>query len=85
MLYIRHMIRTQVYLPEDLYQEVRVVAKKESKKSAQILRELLYEGLQKRKKKGTIGEALLDLASVAVKGAPPDLSTNHDKYLYEDE
>ncbi len=79
------MIRTQVYLPRDLYQEVKLVAEKEDKKSAQILRELLQEGLIRRKKKGTIGEALLDLASVAVKGGPPDLSTNHDKYLYGDE
>ena len=68
-----------------MYQEVQLVAKKESKKSAQVVRELLQEGLIKRKKKGTIGEALLDLASVAVKGGPPDLSTNHDKYLYGDQ
>lgn len=79
------MIRTQIYLPKDLYQEVKLVAKKESKKSAQMVRELLSEGLIKRRKKGTIGEAFLDLASVAVKGGPPDLSKNHDKYLYEDQ
>ncbi len=83
MVYISHMIRTQVYLPKELYQEVQLVAKKESKKSAQIVRDLLSEGLIRRKKKVTIGEAFLDLASVAVKGGPPDLSTNHDKYLYE--
>lgn len=79
------MIRTQIYLPEDLYQEVRLVAKKESKKSAQVVRDLLSEGLIRRRKKGTIGEAFLDLASVAVKGGPPDLSTKHDKYLYGDQ
>lgn len=79
------MIRTQVYLPKTLYQEVQLVARKENKKAAQIVRELLHEGLQRSRKKGTIGEAFLDLASVAVKGGPPDLSTNHDKYLYEDE
>ena len=79
------MIRTQIYLPEDLYQEVKIVAKKESKKSAQVMRDLLSEGLIRRKKKGTIGEALLYLSTVAVKGGPPDLSTNHDKYLYGDE
>ena len=79
------MTRTQVYLQNDLYQEVKLLAKKESKKSAQIVRELLHEGVVRRKKKGTIGEALLDLASVAVKGGPPDLSTNQDKYLYGDQ
>lgn len=79
------MIRTQIYLPEDLYQEVRLVAKKEGKKSAQVVRDLLSEGLIRRRKKGTIGEAFLDLASVAVKGGPPDLSTKHDKYLYDDQ
>lgn len=81
------MIRTQIYLPKDLYQEVQLVARKESKKSAQLVRELLHEGLMRRKKKETIGEAFQKLIDVGKKlkmRGPKDLSTNHDKYLYED-
>lgn len=82
MLYIRHMIRTQVYLSEDIYWEVKVAAKKENKATAQVVRELLEEGLNLKRKKSSIGKALLSLASIKVKG-PGDLSTNIDKYLYE--
>lgn len=79
------MIRTQIYLPKQLYEDVKFVAQKEDKKAAQVVRDLLNEALLKRKKQVSIGEAFLDLASIGVKGGPPDLSTNHDKYLYEDE
>lgn len=83
MLYIRHMIRTQVYLPEDIYREVKVAAKKENKAAAQLVRELLEEGLSQKRKKSSIGKALSMLASIKAKG-PRDLSANIDRYLYEE-
>lgn len=76
------MIRTQIYLTEDIYQEVRVAAKKEKKAAAQVVRELLEEGLNLKRKKSSIGKALLSLTAINAKG-PKDLSTNIDKYLYE--
>ena len=81
MLYIRHMIRTQIYLPEIFYQEVKLEDKKEKKATAQVIRELLEEGLNIKRQKSTIGKALLTLSSIKAKG-PKDLSIKIDKYLY---
>lgn len=87
MLYIRHMmIRTQVYLPKTLYQELSLVARREKKAKAQVIRESLERALKEAKTE-TVGEAFLKLAEVGKKlrlRGPKDLSTNHDKYLYED-
>ena len=77
------MIRTQVYLPEGLYQEIQIIAKKEKRAAAEVVRELLKEGLEEKMKKTSIGKALLELAKIGVRG-PKDLSINHDKYLYEE-
>lgn len=85
MVYIRHMIRTQIYLPRELYQEVDLVAKKEKKPKAQVIREAIEKDMSK--KCGNAGDALLKLAAMAKKykwKGPKDLSVNHDKYLYED-
>lgn len=82
------MIRTQIYLPKELYQEIAFAAKRENKAKAAVIREALEEGLTKKKPKKNAGETLLELAKMAEKykwKGPKDLSTNHDKYLYEDE
>lgn len=81
------MLRTQVYLPKTLYQNIDIVAKKEGKPKAQIIREVLEKGLEKRGKRQTVGEALLEFAELGKKlkaRGPKDLSVNHDKYLYEE-
>lgn len=82
------MIRTQVYLPKSLYQNVRLLAKRENRPAASLVRELLEDGLDKKNKKLNAGTALLRLAELGkklkIKG-PRDLSINHDKYLYEEE
>ena len=53
----------------------------------QTLRELVKEGLQRKRKTKKNGmQALLELAKMAEKehwSGPKDLSTNHDKYLAE--
>src|SRR3990167_6306378 len=41
MLYIRHMIRTQVYLPRDLYRDIDLIAKREKKAKAQEIRQII--------------------------------------------
>ena len=82
------MIRTQVYLTDELYNEIRLKAIKDKKAKAQILRELLEEGIKMKKKKGSAGEALLNIAKLGEKldfKAPGDLSQNIDKYLYQDD
>ena len=76
------MLRTQLYLPEELRREIDVVARKEKKPAAQVIRELLKEGIG-GKHTETAGSALAKLANLRVKGGPPDLSIAIDKYLYE--
>ncbi|MDP2638412.1 MAG: ribbon-helix-helix domain-containing protein [Candidatus Levybacteria bacterium] len=79
------MIRTQIYLPKELYQEIDLVAKKENKPKAEIIREAVEEALEK--KRGNAGDVLLKLAKMAKKynwKGPKDLSKNIDKYLYEE-
>ena len=77
------MIRTQVYLPKPLYDNISAVAKKEQKAAAQIIRDLLEEGIIKKVKGANAGKALLKLSKIGARG-PRDLSTNLDKYLYEE-
>jgi metal-responsive CopG/Arc/MetJ family transcriptional regulator len=74
------MIRTQVYLPENIYQSITLVAKQEEKSAAEIIRELLTVGLA-QKRKQTIGQALLKLTHVKAH-APEDTSMKIDEYLY---
>lgn len=79
------MIRTQVYLPKSLYQHIDLVAKKEKKAKAQVIREVLEEGV--KGKQGNSGKVLLEIAAMAKKykwKGPKDLSRNIDKYLYEE-
>jgi len=76
------MKRKQIYLTETLDREVGYLARKENKPQAEVIRELLEKGINKKKKMSG-GEFLLKLASYGVKG-PKDLSTNLDRYLYGD-
>jgi len=80
------MIRTQVYLPKQLSQAVKFVAKRERKPEAQVIRELLADGLG-RKQQVTIGHGLSALVALGKKlrvRSPSDLSRNIDTYLYDD-
>lgn len=80
MLYIRHMIRTQIYLPEEVYTQVKLVARKQGQPAAAVIRKYIVSGIKKGRKM-TAGEALLGLTKLGIKG-PGDLSTRHDEYLY---
>lgn len=74
------MLRTQIYLPEELSQELKLLALKEAKTTAEVIRKLLKEGLKKQKKKST-GAFLEKLASMAGRGHK-DLSSNFYDYAY---
>lgn len=79
------MIRTQMYLPKELYQSVSLVAKREKKTKAEVIRKALEEGLKKTSRTKNAGDVLLEIARVAEKlnaKGPKDLSQNIDKYLY---
>lgn len=75
------MLRTQVYLPEELDQELKLLAQKEGRATASLIRELLDEGLRQKKNQKNAGDTLLEIAKLAAKG-PEDLSTNFFEYAY---
>lgn len=77
------MIRTQVYLPKTLYQQIDLVARREKKAKAAVIRERLEKSLKDNKPRETVRDAFLRLAAIGGKG-PKDLSKNLDDYLYGD-
>ena len=79
------MIRTQVYLTEEQARDIKLRAKRERKHEAEVIRELLNQGLKTStsEKRESTGDALLRLAAIGGKG-PSDLSTCIDDYLYGD-
>jgi hypothetical protein len=84
------MIRTQVFLTEEQARDIKLRAKREKKREAEVIRELLNMGFNaSRSARGeTTGEALLRLAKLGEKlrvKAPADLSSRIDDYLYGDE
>jgi hypothetical protein len=76
------MIRTQVYLPKTLYQRIQLKAEHDHKPAAQVIRELLAQGITSRE--GSSGEGLLRIAQHAATRGPADLSRRIDDYLYGD-
>jgi hypothetical protein len=77
------MTRTKVYLTEDQARDIKLRAKREKKPEAEVIRELVNEGLKTARHQGqeSTGESLLRLATIGGKG-PADLSTRLDDYLY---
>jgi predicted DNA-binding protein len=83
------MIRTQLYLPEDLRRRLRLLAQQARKPEAEVIRELLQQGIAHAGDEPTIGEGLLRLAKVGedldIATLPPDLSARIDDELYGDD
>lgn len=77
------MDRTQVYLYKSQSQEIALIAKRHKKAKAEVIRDLIQRGIEANKNRETIGQALQKLISLKVAG-PADLSTNIDKYLYDE-
>ena len=80
------MIRTQIYLPKSLYQNISLIAKREKKPKAAVIRSVLEEMVEEKLNKESLGETLNKLIEAGKQlsmNGPTDLSTNHNKYLYE--
>jgi hypothetical protein len=77
------MIRTMVYITEEQAQDIKLRAKRENKREAEVIRELLREGMKTSTTnvQESTGASLLRLAAIGGKG-PSDLSTRVDDYLY---
>jgi hypothetical protein len=83
------MVRTQVYLPRDIYEQLKERADKDGSSMAHQIREALAQYVVETK------EAEKDASKYAIppddpiwdmigmgKGGPEDGSYNHDKYIY---
>lgn len=82
------MIRTQIYLPETLYKDIKRRAKAKGEPAAQLIRDALEQGLNvssvsKNTPKRRGLAALADELNLT--GGPADLSRRIDDYLYGDD
>ena len=81
------MIRKHFLLPLPLDERIKLVARRDHKSEAEVIRELLETGLE-TKHKQSVGQALRGLAKLGQElgiTGPTDLSRNIDKYLYEED
>lgn len=85
LMYTQYMIRTQIYLDEEVHRDLTVLAKEEQESMAKLARDILKEGVYKRKGLDKSGKGVLkSLLSIKATGGPEDLSKNLDHYLYGD-
>ena len=87
MMYIRAMLRINIYIPEDLNKKLAFTAKYKRKAKAEIVREALQAGLKVIQPKSSTAQALLNLAKMAegipTKGdVPKDFVKNLDYYTW---
>lgn len=76
------MIRTQIYIPEELHQKAKIIAKRKEESLAKLLRHLIAKGVIEEKKR-LKPKSLSSLTKLNITGGPKDLSSNMDKYLYQ--
>ena len=78
-----YMIRTQIFLTEEQARDIKLRAKREKKREAEVIGELLSNSLKTvpSERRESTGESLLRLAAIGGKG-PADLSVRIDDYLY---
>lgn len=76
--------RTQMYLPQDLFEELKSFAKRQHKSMAAIIREAISILLKRKENSNSWkNDPLMKIVGKA-KSKEKDLSVNHDKYLYGD-
>lgn len=76
------MIRTQIYIPYELHQTAKVVAKRKDESLAKVLRRFITKGIEEEKKQ-LKPKSLSSLAKLNITEGPKDLSRNMNKYLYQ--
>ena len=77
------MIRTQVYFPEDLYNELKLLANVSRQKFSDLIREGAMLVIKRRTKKREGFDPWKDFIGKG-RGGPKDLSSRIDYYLYEE-
>jgi predicted DNA-binding protein len=80
------MLKTYLYVPEDLAEKINFIAKSQNKSKAEVIRHALEKGISVVQNQGTASaQALLKIAEIGRKyrlKGPKDLSTHLDVYLW---
>lgn len=77
------MIRTQVYIPEDQYNELKLLTAMGYGTFSELFREGINEVIKKKRvKKAKKFDVWKDFVGKGKKGGPTDISANLDYYLY---
>ena len=80
------MLRINIYVPEDLNKRLAFVARKRRKAKAEVIREVLVQGLELEEKSALklgLSELVRLAEQIPVKrGVPNDVSVNHDYYAW---
>jgi hypothetical protein len=82
-----NLFPTTVYLDDNLRKQIDVLSITSGKPKAAIMRKLMSEGIKVLQVQHTSSaQSLLSLVGIIPKGSglPKDLSTNHDKYAWEE-
>lgn len=77
------MIRTQIYIPEDLHTVVNTIAKIKDEPMAKVLRDYIARAVVEEKR-NLKPASLTSLAKLQITKGPKDLSNNMDRYLYQE-
>lgn len=81
------MLKTYLYIPEQLEEKINLTAKTQNKSKAEIMRQALEKGITAIAHQGTASaEVLLKIAELGEKNkvkGPKDSSTNMDNYLWD--
>ena len=82
-MYTITMIRTQIYVPDNIHRQLIQEAQKQGASMAHLVRNFIEAGLRHKKNTDTSGKSALEaLLRMSVKGGPKNLSANLDQYLY---
>lgn len=76
------MIRTQIYLPPDLHQELLALARTKNTSLSELLRIGAKKIIKEKRRHNQSWKVMEKLAKYNLRG-PKDLSKNHDKYYIE--
>jgi len=77
------MIRTQIYIPNNVHSQLLRLAKASSSSMAEITRQFIENGLKTSKNIDRSGKAVMRrLLAMNITDGPKDLSVNLDHYIY---
>ena len=76
------MIRTQVYFPDDLYRDIKLLAQLERVNTSQVIRAGADEYVKKKTKRKVVGDKWKSFIGAGGRGGPKDVASRIDYFLY---